>query len=524
MKNTRVRKAAAGLGLALALALTGCSAVGTGTATTSATGGTAVEAETAAATSENTADHDEPSDYEWDAADEVAIEFTGSTAASADDAVVVDGGTVTITAAGTYRVSGALSDGQVVVDTEDEGVVRLVLDGVDITSSTGAALAVLDAEKAVVILAEGTENSLTDAAEYVFPDAETDEPNAALFSAADLTIGGTGSLSATGRYNDGIASKDGLVISGGTVTVDAVDDGIRGKDYLVVRGTADLTVSAGGDGLKADNADDAASGYVAIEAGTLAITSGVDGIDATTDARIAGGDLTITAGDDAVHADATLAVSGGSLTVTEAYEGLESLQITVSGGEIEIHAEDDGINVAGGVDGSGQQAATDRQAGAPGGAGGPGGDQFATLADAWVAISGGTTVIYSGGDGFDSNGSASMTGGTLIVHGPTSDGNGAVDVNGAFTVDGGVLLAAGSAGMAETPDDSSGQAVLGIAFGTPVSAGTEVLVLAPDGTAVLTFTPAKDAATLVASSPDLVSGTAYDVVVGGTGLGTVTAS
>jgi len=521
MKNTRVRNLSAGVGLALALALTGCSAAGTATGTATTAGEATVAAETAAATTENVTDHDAASDYEWDTADEVSIDLTGSSASSGGDAVVVDGGTVTITAAGTYRISGTLSDGQVVVDTEDDGVVRLVLDGVDVTSSTGAALAVLDAGRAVVLLAEGSQNSLTDDAEYVFPDAETDEPNAALFSAADLTIGGTGSLTVTGRYNDGIASKDGLVISGGTITVDAVDDGIRGKDYLVVRGTADLTVSADGDGLKADNAEDAASGYVAIEAGTVTITSGVDGIDATTDALIGGGVVTIAAGDDAVHADATLTVSGGSVTVTESYEGLESLQITISGGEIEIHAQDDGINVAGGADGSGQQAAAGRQAGVPGG---PGGDQFAALEDAWVAISGGTTVLYADGDGFDSNGSATMTGGTLIVHGPTSDGNGAIDVNGAFTVDGGVLVAAGSAGMAETPDASSGQAVLGIAFGAPVSVGSEVVVRAPDGTAVVTFTAAKEAATLVVSSPDLVSGTAYAVVVAGASLGTVTAS
>ncbi len=583
MRTTRVRHLAAGATLALVLALTGCGTAATTDAVATAASA-ATSAETAGATvatAENAADHDEASDYVWDAADEVAITLDGVSASSGSDAVVVDGGTVTITAAGTYRISGTLEDGQIVVDTPDDGVVRLVLDGVDVTSSTAAALAVLDAEKAVVLLADGTENSLTDAAEYVFPDAETDEPNAALFSAADLTIGGTGSLTVTGRYNDAIASKDGLVISGGAITVDAVDDGIRGKDYVVVGGTAAVAVTAGGDGLKSDNAEDATKGYVAIEAGAVTIDAAGDGVDAETDVLVHGGEVAVTAGggasaqiaedasakglkgtvsvvvdggtlvvdsaddalhsngsvtvsegtltvatgDDAIHADAALTVSGGTLTVTESYEGLESLQITISGGEIEVHSADDGINVAGGVDGSGQEAAGNRQGGQAGGAmGGPGGDQFATLEDAWVAISGGTTVIYADGDGFDSNGSATMTGGTLTVHGPTGDGNGAIDVNGTFVVDGGVLVAAGSAGMAETPDDTSSQAVLGIAFGSQVSAGTEVVVRAPDGTVVVTFTPAKNAATLVVSSPDLVSGTAYDVVVGGTSLGTVTAS
>lgn len=585
MRTSRVRRLVAGATTALVLALTGCgTATTTGDSTTAgATAQTAEanEATVAAVTTDNAPDHDEESDYEWDAADEVAIELSGASATSSSDAVTVDGGTVTITSAGTYRISGTLSDGRVVVDTSDDGVVRLVLDGVDITSSSGSVLAVLNAEKAVVLLEDGTENALTDAAEYTFPDAETDEPNAALFSAADLTIGGTGTLTVTGNYNDGIASKDGLVISGGTITVDAADDGIRGKDYLVIRGAAVLDVTAGGDGLKSDNAEDAAAGYVAIEAGVLTVDAAGDGIDAESDVLVHGGEVTVTAGggasaqiaedasakglkgtvsvvvdggtlvvdsaddalhsngsvtvsggtltvatgDDGIHADAALTVSGGTLTVTESYEGLESLQITISGGEIEVHSDDDGINVAGGVDGSGQEAAGNRQGGQVGGPmGGPGGDQFAALEGAWVAISGGTTVLYADGDGFDSNGSATMTGGTLLVHGPTTEMNGAIDVNGTFTVDGGLLVAAGSAGMAETPDDASTQAVLGISFGSGVSAGTEIVIQASDGTEVVSFTPAKVAATLVVSSPDLAFGTAYDVVVGGTSLGTVTAS
>lgn len=579
MKTTRVQRLAAAATVTLALALTGCAAAEqspTSVATTTTAAAEVAEATTAALTSENAADHGTASDDEWDAADEVAITLTGGSAASTGAGVTVDGGTVTITAAGTYRISGTLTDGQVVVDTADDGVVRLVLDGADITSSTGAALAVLDAERAVVILAGGSENSLTDAATYTFPDAATDEPNAALFSAADLTIGGTGALTVTGRYNDGIATKDGLVISGGTITVDAADDGIRGRDYVVIRGTASVAVVAGGDGLKSDNAEDATMGYVSVEAGTVTVDAAADGLDAETDVLVSGGDVAVTAGggasaalaadasakglkgtvsvvvsggtltvdsaddalhsatavtvtggaltiatgDDAAHADAALAISGGSITVTESYEGLEALTIAISGGEIEVHSSDDAVNVAGGADGSGQQAPANRQAGGPGG----GGDMFAVTEGASLTISGGTTVLYADGDGLDSNGTAAMTGGTVLVHGPTEEMNGAIDVVGGFTVDGGLLVAAGSAGMAETPDDASAQAYLGISFGTGIRAGTEVVVQAPDGSAVLTFTPAKTAATLVVSSPDLVAGTAYTVVVGGSSLGTVTAT
>ena len=156
------------------------------------------------------------------------------------------------------------------------------------TSSTGSALVVTDAEEVQVVLADGSENALTDAETYA--DTSEDAPNAALYSTADLTIAGTGALTVTGRSNDGIASQDGLVVTGGTVTVDAVDDGIRGKDYLVVD-DGDLTVTAGGDGLKSDNAEDATRGYVSVAAGTVDVTAGADGVDAATDVILTGGDV-----------------------------------------------------------------------------------------------------------------------------------------------------------------------------------------------------------------------------------------
>ena len=492
----RLRALAAGSALLLTVALAGC----TSAATDTEPGTSATARSTAAATAtESLADHDDASLYTWDAADEVAVTLDGTSATVDGDGATVDGGTVTITAAGTYRLTGTLTDGQVVVETADDGVVRLVLDDADVTSTTGAALSVTDADVVVLILEDATTSSLTDGEGYVDADAATDAPNAAVYSTADLTIGGTGSLTVTGRTEDGITSTDGLVVSGGTITVDAIDDGIRGKDYLVVRGESDVTVTAGGDALKADAeaADDAAAGYVAVEAGTV----------------------TLAAGDDGVHAEGALTISGGTVDVTTSTEGLEALQVTISGGVVGVRSSDDGVNVSGGT---GTADATAQGGGRAPGGGGPGGE--AVLEDGWVLISGGTTTIDADGDGFDSNGSATMTGGTLIVYGPTMDGNGAIDVNGTFTVDGGTLIAAGSAGMAQAPSDSSGQAFLGISFGTTVAAGSEVVVTAADGTEVVTVTPAKAAATLVVSMPGIAAGESYDVSVDGTVLGTVTTS
>jgi len=485
------------------------------TGTTAASGDPSTSASgVTTAASATAATHDDPADYEWDAAAEVAVALADG-ATSAGDGVTVDGDVVTITSAGTYRLQGSLADGQVVVETDDQDVVRLVLDGVDIASSTGAALAVLDAEKVVVILAAGSENRLADAALYVFPSAEVDEPNAALYSAADLTIAGEGALTVTGRFNDGIAGKDGVVISGGTVTVDAVDDGIRGKDYLLVTGGT-LDVTAGGDALKSDNEDDASLGYVRLADGTVDLAAGTDGIDAFGSAVVDGGTLTIAAGDDAIHAETRVEVNGGTIDISRSYEGLEGTQIVITGGDITLVADDDGLNVAGGVDGSGWTQEGGFEAG-PAGRGGPGGGPGgeAAVEGYYAEISGGTLVMDTGGDGLDSNGSLTITGGTVVVNGPLSDGNGAIDVNGELLISDAVLLAAGSLGMAETPSPSSGQATLHLQFDSLVAAGTVVRIQAPDGTPVATFEASKSFQSLVFSSPDVVAGTSYEVLTGG---------
>jgi hypothetical protein len=451
--------------------------------------------------------HADAGDDEWDASSEVAIALRdGGTIGGAGTAV--EGDVVTINAGGTYRIGGSLSNGQIVVDTDDEDVVRLILDGVAIANTTTSPVSVVDAEKVVVILAAGSQNTLTDATDYQYPSADVDEPNAALFSTADLTITGEGSLTISGNDNDAIASKDGLIIAGGTITVTAADDGIRGKDYLVVTGGT-LAVTAGGDALKADNADDAALGYVAITGGTLDLTAGTDAIDATTTAIVDNGSLTIAAGDDALHADVRLEINGGTIDIDRSYEGLEATQIVITGGDIDLVAEDDGLNVAGGNDGS--------IANGPGDRGGPGGGMGGETAidGYYVEISGGTLVIDAGGDGFDSNGSATITGGTIVVSGPTSNGNGAIDVNGEFLVSDAVLLAAGSAGMAEAPSMSSAQAYLNLQFGAGQAAGTVVSIRSSDGTPIVTFVAAKPFQSLVFSSPDLGSGASYDVLTGG---------
>lgn len=479
--------------LALAVGLAGCSAAGTASTGTSITGGTSTSAAsgssgTAEAVSLDTlsADtHYDADDLTWDAASEVAVPLADDASTVTPDssgAVKVDGDTVTISAAGTYRLSGSLTDGRVVVAAGEDDVVRIILDGADVTSSTGAPLVVQSANEVIVFLAEGTSNALADAASYT--DQSDDAPNAALYSMADLTIAGTGSLTVDGNYNDGISAKDGLVLAAGNVTVDAKDDGIVGKDYAVLL-DGDYQVTAGDDGFKSDNEEDEGRGWVLIN----------------------GGNLTVSAGDDGIKAFNTLTVAAGSATVKESEEGLEAQHIVISGGTASVTSNDDGVNASGGSTG------TTSQGGMGGGMGG-GGEMAA--GDYTVEISGGSLTINSQGDGLDSNGSATITGGTVVVNGPTNDGNGALDVNGELVVNGGTVAAAGSSAMAVTPGMSSAQSGVQLTFGSALPAGTTIQLADSGGAVVATFVTSKQAASLVYSSAAITAGEEYTVYTGGT--------
>ncbi len=243
----------------------------------------------------NAADHDDPNDYLWDSNDIVEIVLAdGATTVSGIGAVVYDD-RVFIAAAGTYRLSGTLMDGQVVVNSKEDGPVTIILNGVGIACSSSAPIYIKNAGKAILVLAEGSGNYVTDGVSRTVDESEDSEPNAAIFSKENLTICGDGSLTVDGNYQDGISSKDGLVIAGGTIAVTAADDGIRGKDYLVVTGGS-ITVNAVSNGLKADNDTDTMEGYILIEDGVLNITATGDAIAAETDALIAGGTITLTSG------------------------------------------------------------------------------------------------------------------------------------------------------------------------------------------------------------------------------------
>ncbi|NKY40212.1 carbohydrate-binding domain-containing protein, partial [Cellulomonas septica] len=144
-----------------------------------------------------------------------------------------------------------------------------------------------------------------------------------------------------------------------------------------------------------------------------------------------------------------------------------------------------------------------------------GGGELSAQDGVLLEITGGTLVVDAEGDGLDSNGSITMSGGTVVVAGPTSSGNGALDYNGTFGISGGELLAVGASGMAQTPSDGSTQSFVGLTLDGTQQAGTVVHVAAEDGTVLASFTAPKSFSSVVYSSPDVTDGATYTALTGG---------
>lgn len=319
----------------------------------------AVDVSVSADTSEMFTERDLNASYDESTAARITLDPSGSSCDS--DAIVIGENTVTITDEGTYILSGTLDAGMVIVDARDSDKVWLVLDQVSISNDTSAALYVREADKVVITLAEGSENSLYTQGNYEAID--DNNIDSAVFSKADLTINGSGTLNVTAEIGHGIVSKDDLVITGGTLTISSANHGLSANDSVRITNGA-LTIISGKDGIQAENTEDASLGFVYIQSGTFQITSG----------------------DDGAHGDDALSISGGELTITESYEGLEGLSITISGGTLYVNASGDGMDSNGSI-----------------------------------RVSGGAVYISGPTDGangaLDYASSVTMTGGTLIAAG-----------------------------------------------------------------------------------------------------------
>ena len=438
------------------------------------------------------------------------------------DGVSVSGNDVTITQAGTYVLSGSLTDGCVFVNIDKEEKCQLVLNGVSISNGDGPCIYVMAADKTFITLADGTENTLVDGADYVLDEDE--EPTATIFSKDDLTLNGTGALNITGNYRHAVRSKDDLIITGGTYVISAVEDALNGKDCLKICGGA-FDITCGEDALKSSNDSEEGRGFVAID----------------------GGDFTISAGDDTVHAETLMRITDGTVNVLTCYEGYEGAAVRIDGGTTSIVASDDGINAASGSSSEGDVPMGSGAAegdGGRGGAGGPGaggagagdagaggpsapgdagsdadagapGDAGGAVASSTckVVVTGGTTYVSAGGDGIDSNGSVEVSGGVLIVEGPTSNADSFFDYDSSATITGGTVLMVGSTGMAQSFSGGTQAFAMASASG---SAGQTVVLLDAQGNEVASFTATKNFQMVLASAPGAAEGDTLTVKIGST--------
>lgn len=572
--NKKILTSATSVTLLATLALTGCSTTSNALAsgTTAADSSVGTTATTSSATATNTAassssfstnvksgekldvdTHYSEQDLSWDASSETAIDLSNPTAT---DGVTVEDGTLTITKAGTYKLSGEYQ-GQIKVETADSDAVRLVLDNANITNSSGAALNVVNADEVILYSASGTTNTISDGADYTATGE--DDPDAVIYSKADLTIAGEGTLKVNGNHEDGIHTSDGLVIASGTLEVNAANTGIKGKDYVDILGGT-INVTAQQDGIKSTNDTDEGQGWT----------------------RLSNGTVTVNAGDDGFKASRVVEISGGSLTVEQSDEGIEAQYINVSGGDVNVTSADDGMNASlktsdsestdssantsdtadqqqnnqqqgsipggqqsgtsgtaqqqnntqnqgnqnmgqppampggnaqdgtsqNGTTGTGQQGmGQPPQGGMPGGGGGT-----FEVVDAAINVSGGHVTVNAEGDGIDSNGVTTLSGGTLIVNGPSQGGNAALDTNGDLLLNGATVLSGSTADMFEAPSTNSTSGYLKLTNSSGFEQGSTVQVADSSGKVVANYKVTKSNVQLVlVSSSSIVKGQSYTV-------------
>ena len=555
----------------------------------------AVEVDFSKTDSDMFTDRDLRADYDENTS--VPIELNGDSISCSSNAVQISGTTATITGEGTYILSGTLDDGMIVVNVGDKDKLQLVLNGVTVNSKTSAPLYILNADKVFVTLVPNTENKLSNGG--TFTAIDENNIDAVIFSKDDLTLNGSGSLTVNSPAGHGIVSKDDLVFTGGTYTVNSASHGLDANDSVRITNTT-LTVDAGKDGIHSENSDDESLGFVYISSGTFDISAEGDGISAgaymqiedgdfnivsgggsanaskqTSDSWggfmggnrgpsfnsssdtddsgtsikgiksngdmlisngtfvidsaddsvhsnasivVNGGTFEIASGDDGFHADEALTVTAGTINITESYEGLEALNLNITGGDIKLVATDDGLNAAGGIDSSGFGGfrGNDRfggpGGGGPGGRGGPGGGGEGSSSNGTIVISGGTIYIKASGDGIDANGTLEISGGHITVCGPTQGDTATLDYDVSGVITGGTFIGTGASGMAQTFSDSK-QGVVAVSVGNQ-PAGTQIVLKDKSGNTIISYAPELSFAVVILSTPKLVKGETYEINVG----------
>ena len=484
---------------------------------------------------------------------DVTIKLDGSSVESSDTTrTSIANNSITITSKGIYKITGSSKDIMILINDElKSGNVYLYFDNVSMETNISPCIYNKSSDKVIIYLnGENTFTSnFTSKLSY-----ETDTIDSAIYSKDDLTINGlSDSKMIINSKMHGIAAKDDLKITGSNIYINSLEKGIDANDSLNII-NAYINITSGHDGIQLDNdlgdslfymesgsleinsmydginvcgADGGiviyggnikinaptngsntsksqtisqkgikAEGYIQIGNANIEISSADDAIHSNSCISITSGTLSLSSSDDGIHADTSLLICGGDITISKAYEGIEALNIEITGGNLNITSSDDGVNAAGGTQDSSTRFNPWNQSGAQG----------------TLKISGGNIYVNAQGDGLDSNGSVYISGGYIIVEGPTNGGNGALDkgdgANCVLSITGGVVLALGTTDMAINFDSGSQcSALVGISGGK----GTTISV--NDGSN-FTFTASKSFACAVYSSPSMQKGNTYTITAG----------
>jgi len=396
---------------------------------------------------------------------EVVLKLAGTTATveNNNNCVEVKDKAATITCPGDYFITGEASDFQVVVNTpaaENEGNTGIYLNNATLKSKNSPIL-VKNADKAVIHLVKGSVNVVEDGnGDHAFTNVggKPDTAKAAIYSKDDMNIKGSGKLTVTGNFKNGIQSSNDLKIKNGDITVVAKDDGIKGKGSLEISGgTLNITAKAG-DGLESDecvednrgefkdtvahkgiveisggditikghksgikaanyilvsdstepskikiespNKGITAEKYVYVNGGTIDVKSDSSAIRTNWQVYMNGGDVTISTKKKGIHADSALYMRGSTINVVTSFEAIEAFKIFAEGGVTSVFATNDGWNGGGGPKNNNSSMA------------------MFSESSGYITITGGYHYISVKGnmvDGLDANGTGKMTGGVVIV-------------------------------------------------------------------------------------------------------------
>lgn len=436
--------------------------------------------------------------------------FDNSSVTSDSDNVTIDGTTAIITSGGTYILSGKCSDGKVIISTQEDDVVHLVLDNIELSSKDSAAINELVGAKVVITLTKDSVNSLSDGSNYQSGSENDDTiPTACIYTKGSLTINGEGSLLVTGNCSNAIKTKDDFKMMSGQLTINSKTNGIVGKDSVAIKdGT--LNVTSDKDGIKSNNTKDSQKGYILIEGGNITIIANDDGLHSNGSLTVEKGELTIDAKDDGIHADGQLMVNDGTVNINNSSEGIEGQYIIINSGDISIVSTDDGMNA---TDSSvSEQNASDTKSDISKADISTQGEMMdSKSSDCSITINGGNITVNAAGDGIDSNGDIYVNGGIIYVNGPTNNGNGALDCgdnNNRIVITGGTLLAIGSSKMAEFPSSDSTQYILGF---TPEQQDSNTVIKIKDSkdNVIFDYTSLKTFSSICFSSDKLKENETY---------------